>query len=176
MANNPKAEKQLAEHRERSKQDQGSKIIIRIARVAVGASVRWQRKFIDKASNGTDIEESNCTEEEVRYKTRMFACTRCSTMQETKGMQLKISAGFRAILCTNCGKQKRVLRNRCSCDAIWHQCPTHRIDPPFHTSKKGSNRKKGEVRETGNNVRLQSSRRQAPEITDSAAATAKRHS
>ena len=39
VANNPKAEKQFAGQRERSKQDQGSKISIRIARIAVGASV-----------------------------------------------------------------------------------------------------------------------------------------
>ena len=135
VANNPKAEKQLAEHRERSKQDQESKVIIRITRVATGASVRWQRKLSHRAGNGANPEEENCIKEEVSYNTRMIACTRCSTKQGIKGMQLKISVGFRAIHCNNCGQQERVFRNKCSCDAIWHQCSIHRVDPPFHTSK-----------------------------------------
>ena len=138
VANNPKAEKQLAEHRERRMQDQGSKIIIRIARVAVGASVRWQRKLTQKRSSGNRNKESNCTSEEAQYHTRMIACTKCGVLQETKTMQLKNSAGFRAIHCKNCGRQERVLRNKCSCNAIWHQCTLHRVDPPFHSSKKGA--------------------------------------
>lgn len=76
VANNPKAEKQLAEHRERSKQDQESKVIIRIARVAVGASLRWQRKLAQKENSGANPEEGSCTEEEASYKTRMIACAR----------------------------------------------------------------------------------------------------
>jgi len=40
VANNAKAEKQLLEHRERAKQDNESKIRIRIARIVAGAAVR----------------------------------------------------------------------------------------------------------------------------------------
>ena len=145
VASNLEAEKQIAEHRERRKQDQGSKIIIRIAKVAVGASVRWQRKHTQKGSNGTNIDESNRISEEAKYHTRMIACTRCGMEQETKGKQLKINAGFRAIHCKNCGKQERVLRNKCSCKAIWHQCPLHKIDPPFHSSKTGNKRKNSDT-------------------------------
>ena len=149
VANNPKAEKQLAEHRERSKQDQGTKIIIHIARIAVGASVRWERKITNKDRNGITAKESNRIDEKATYHTRMLACTKCGTRQETKGMQLKINIGFRAIHCKSCGKQERVLRNKCVCDAIWHQWPIHRIDPLFHSSKKSNKRKKSEAGETG---------------------------
>ena len=111
--------------------------------------------------------------EEARYKTRMLACTRCGTHQETKDMQLKISVGFRAIHCKNCGKQERVQRNRCCCDAIWHQCPIHRIDPPYHTSRKGGKRNEHGAETAGKKVRLQNSNRQAPDIADSAPAATK---
>ena len=96
----------------------------------------------------------------------MLTCTRCGAKQETKEMQLKVCAGFRAIHCKNCGKQERVLKNRCSCEVIWRQCPLHRIDPPFHTSRRGAKRRRGETEETGKKARLQSSTRQAPEIVD----------
>ena len=127
-------------------ENQESKLLIRIARVAVGAAVKWKRTFTDKSSKERSTrEEGNQKREEGRYKTRMVACTRCGAKQETKEMQLKISAGFRAIHCKNCGKQERVLKNRCSCEAIWHQCPIHRIDPPFHASRKGAKRRRRRI-------------------------------
>ena len=45
VANNLKAEKKLAEHQERQAQIEGNKIVLRLARIAVGASVRWKRKI-----------------------------------------------------------------------------------------------------------------------------------
>ena len=94
----------------RRKENQESKILIRIARIAVGAAVKWQRKFTDKASKGRNTKEEDIhAKEEARYNTRMPACTRCGTRQETKDMQLKISVGFRATHCKNCGEQERVL-------------------------------------------------------------------
>jgi len=149
VANNPKAEKQLAEHRERRKQDRGSKIIIRIARVAVGASVRWQRKLTQKNNNGTSIDESNCTCEQAKRLTRMLACTRCGMEQETKDKQLKISAGFRAIHCKNCRKQERVFRNKCSCKVIWHQCPHAQNRPTFPQLQERQRKKEKGPRRTG---------------------------
>ena len=88
-------------------------------------------------------------------------------------MQLKVSVGFRAIHCKNCGKQERVLRNRCSCDAIWHQCPLHRVDPPFHKSGKAAKRGREETEEAGKKARLMSSTRQAPDVADEAPLSAK---
>ena len=93
-------------------------------------------------------------EEQANYESRLLACTRCGTTQETKEMQLKVSVGFRAIHCKNCGKQERVHRNRCSCDAVWHQCPMHRVDPPFHKSRKVANRGNDEAEEAGKKARL----------------------
>ena len=136
------------------KENQENKILIRIARIAVGAAVKWKRKLTDKISKGGNKEEEhNHAEEEARYKTRLLACTKRGATQETNGMQLTISAGFRAIHCKNCGKQERVLRNRCCCDAIWHQCPIHRIDPPYHASRKGRERKENGEEKTGKKVR-----------------------
>ena len=112
-------------------------------------------------------EEGNSKREEAKYESKMLTCTRCGAKQETKEMQLKVCAGLRAIHCNeNCGKQERVIKNRCSCDVIWHQCPLHRIDPPFHTSRRGAKRGRGETEETGKKARLQSSTRQAPEVVD----------
>lgn len=61
-----------------------------------------------------------------------------------------------------------MLKNRCSCEVIWHKYPLHRIDPPSHTSRRGAKRRRGETEETGKKARLQSSTRQAPEVVDAA--------
>ena len=42
-------------------------------------------------------EEGNNKREEAKYESIMLTCTRCGATQETKEMQLKVCAGFRAI-------------------------------------------------------------------------------
>ena len=66
VANNPKAEKQLAEHRERGVQIEKNKIILRVARVAVGASVTWKRKVTQRTSTGNSSERNDHATEEAQ--------------------------------------------------------------------------------------------------------------
>ena len=56
VANNAKADKQLLEHRERAKQNNESEIRLRIARIAAGAAVRWQRTVAQRSRNGGEID------------------------------------------------------------------------------------------------------------------------
>ena len=71
------------------------------------------------------------------YESRILACSRCGTCQETKWMQLRTTNGYRAIHCKGCKKQETVARTKCQCDVIWHRCELHRNDPDTHSSKKG---------------------------------------
>ena len=130
---------------------QRDRILLRIARIATGASVRCKRSLkVSAAKEGETDADGKWNEEEVDYDCRLLACTRCGATQETKEMQLKVRVGFRAIHCKRCGRQERVHRNRCSCDAVWHQCPTHRVDPPFHKSRNAVGRENvGEEEEAG---------------------------
>ena len=52
VANSKKAEMQLEKHRERIKESQGDAILLRIARVATGATVRWKRTFTENPIKG----------------------------------------------------------------------------------------------------------------------------
>ena len=114
-------------------------ILVKRARLAHGATVRWTRKnktTTDQGDGRADPTAGNS--EEVAYTSRMLACTRCESQQETSWMQLRTSEGFRAVHCRTCGKQERCLRNRCRCGTIWHQCVLHRVDPNEHTSRKAA--------------------------------------
>ena len=115
----------------------GNKILLRIARIAIGATVKWDRKFREpEDGESQDGKEQDENHDKVKYSSRLLACTRCGSLQETKGKQLKVDVGFRAIHCKKCKKQERVHSNKCACDLIWHQCLVHRIDPTAHSSKK----------------------------------------
>ena len=156
---NKKAETLDAEHRERmikaevsepatkTFEEHDETILLRIARIAYGTAVRWKRETRIKESNEMHMGDTgNGTEEKAQYCSRLLTCTRCGTEQETRGKQLKVKAGFRAIHGKKCGKQERVHSNKCRCNVIWHHCPIHRIDPPEHnlgkTKKKLGNGKK----------------------------------
>ena len=121
---------------------QGSNILLKIARVATGASVRWKRsvRMNTGRESGTGKDEER-KEDEVKYQSRLFACASCGSKQETKEKQLKVNVGSRVIHCKNSGKQDRVHSNKCSCNTIWHQCPTHRVGPPFHNPRRATKRK-----------------------------------
>ena len=87
---------------------QGNNILLRIARVATGASVRWNRNV--RTHVGQEDETGYADErkeDEVKYQSRLFACARCGIEQETKEKQLKINVGFRAIHCRRCGETRK---------------------------------------------------------------------
>ena len=149
IANNRKAETIFAEYRQRELQrmslkqtedssEQGDNtILLRKARIAFGAPVRWKRNFSKQDSSRNHIEEEAAMNGgEVRYNSRLLACTKCGTEHETKDKQLKIKEGFRAINCIKCGKQQRVHSHKCKCKVVWHHCPLHKVDPPQHLLKK----------------------------------------
>jgi len=176
VANSSKAEKAYAEYRERKNAEPHptrETILLRIARVAAGAKVRWKRNFAKESRHEEDQKEENARnkDDEVKYESRLLACTRCGEEQETKDKQLKVKEGFRALHCKKCGKQERVLKNHCRCNVVWHQCPIHRTDPPEHQAKKADKKalQNKELRATSKEdkkLKLQSSKRKAPEVHD----------
>ena len=123
-----------------SRENIDNTILLRKARIAYGAPIRWKREMGKDDSTGDAHRKDDAKNEgEVRYSSRRLACTKCGAEQETKEKQLKIKNGFRAIVCSKCGKQERVHSHKCSCDIIWHHCLLHRNDPQQHLIK----RKKG---------------------------------
>ena len=174
---NAKSAKLYLEHAEREKrrgeeQEEGT-ILLRYARIAAGAAVRWKRNF--KAA--TDVREQGPQphhphDEDPRYKSRLLACTRCGHPQETAWMQLRTKQGFRAVHCRRCGKQERAARNWCQCQAIWHQCLVHRVDPKQHKSRKAAKftpqqkAKKKEEKEKSNLLKGKPLNRKAPVINE----------
>jgi len=115
-----KAETIYFEHRERQKQaaatedarkdvdNHGNKILLRIARIAIGATVKWDRKFREpEDGESQDGKEQDENHDKVKYPSRLLACTRCGSLQETKGKQLKVDVGFRAIHCKKGKKQEK---------------------------------------------------------------------
>jgi predicted metal-binding protein len=151
---NVKAMKNYTEFRQRAREaEQPSRdtILVKLARIAFGAAPRWKRIVQMGPANhdgapggGTEPED----EDKINYSTRMIACTRCGSRQETRWMQLRTREGFRAVHCRACGRQERTASNTCQCELVWHQCPTHRIDPAVHMSKKGAKREAAEITET----------------------------
>ena len=141
--------KQYAEFRRQAESEEQDDqrpdtMLIKLARVAQGAVVRWKRTATahraaptGNASGGGNVPP---TEEEIRYTSRKLACTRCGHQQETSWMQLRTCEGYRAVHCRNCGKQERSARNKCQCDVVRHQCSKHRVDPAEH--KSGKHRRK----------------------------------
>ena len=136
-------------------------ILLRKARIVYGAPVRWKRNFSKKDSSRNDTEEEAAMNEgEVRYNSRLLACTRCGTEQETTDKRLKIKDGFRAISCIKCGKQQRVHSHKCKCKMVWHHSPLHKVDPQQHLlkrkrKKKCCQRRTSEPKRTGTHNRRQ---------------------
>ena len=76
-------------------------------------------------------------------------------------MQLRTTRGYRDIHCGSCRLHERCSHNQCQCSVIWHQCSTHRIDPPVHrTTKKASEHIKKDLK---NQRKKLASTRRAPE-------------
>ena len=111
-------------------------MLVKKARVAEGATVRWKRTFAArKKQEECESQRDDHEEDSQSYKSRMLACTRCGRQQETIWMQLRTLVGYRGIHCRICGKQKLCSRNKCQCNIIWHQCKVHRVDPKEHRSR-----------------------------------------
>ena len=100
-----------------------------------------------KAFNERGDEPAIQDNQSIAYTSRMLACTRCGSQQETSWMQLRYSEGFRAVHCRSCGKQERCLRNLCQCGTTWHRCLVHRVDPHEHTSRKAPAKTKQQKQE-----------------------------
>ena len=150
-----------------SSDEQDGTILLRIARIALGTSVRWKREIKNKDNHemqtGSASSDSN---EKAQYCSRLLACTRCGTEQETKDKQMRFKEGFRAINCKKCGKQERVHSNMCRCNVIWHHCPIHRIDPPQHNLWKIKKKLDNGKKDLGNKMGIKSSTRAAPLIEE----------
>ena len=123
----------------------GHKAIYRKARIACGATVRWKRSITEQT--GSEVERQGDSQEQDHrptYLSRLLNCVRCGHPNETSWMQLRSRKGFRAIHCRACGYQQLAGRNKCQCGTIWHHCPTHRVDPTEHLSKKAPKKTENE--------------------------------
>jgi hypothetical protein len=150
IGNNIKHMKQLKEleelqNRGLNESETHHTMLFKKARIATGAAPRWTRNFKLTDDNLMQREVpdqqdeqrgSDATRQQPEYDSRIIKCTRCGDGQETDWMQLRSNEGFRAIHCKTCSLQQRCLRNHCQCDIVWHHCAIHRIDPPFHRSRK----------------------------------------
>ena len=99
--------------REKDESEQGEKaMLIKLARIAVGATVKWNRirKQIQERNKEEEDEEQDAIDE-VQYTSRQLASTRCGAKQETRWMQLRTKEGCRAVRCRTCGKQERSLKH-----------------------------------------------------------------
>ena len=86
--------------------DEADKLLIKYARVASGATVRWKRKVAENADSHVEEQtaeqkqdDQGCQRKKGGYN-RMLTCMRCNQPQETKWMQLRTPLGYRAIHCT----------------------------------------------------------------------------
>ena len=148
VGSNSKAENTYKEFKARGE----GTMLVKIAKIAQGATVRWKRKKKEaQAQIGSDNEKER--EEQILYISRLLKCTRCGAPQETWWMQLRTKEGYRGIHCKACGKQERCARNTCQCGSIWHQCELHRIDPAKHTSRKGKIKERQTPKPGRNSVR-----------------------
>lgn len=114
-------------------------IVIKKAKLADRAVVRWQRKWAkeERVAGEDEVDAGS----KVAYSSRMLECTGCGEHRETKAMQLRTITGYRAIHCLACKKQEVCTLNRCQCGTIWHLCKTHRTDPAVHRSRKAPKNK-----------------------------------
>ena len=143
-------------------QQQGNnndRIIIKLAKIVMGAVVRWKRSKKQEAREAKE-EGDTGQEESIKYLSRLLHCTRCNEPQEAWWMRLRQKTGYRDIHCPGCEKHERCSHNRCQCEIIWRQCETHRIDPKTHASRKAPEKKEG----TKGKIEINfSSNRSAPE-------------
>ena len=89
VANNKKADAIYAEHSGKGRDHTPSDtIILRIARIAYGSTVKWKRET--KADEvGSHLGSTyNDEGDDIKYHSRVIACTRCGAEQETKDKQL----------------------------------------------------------------------------------------
>ena len=83
------------------------------------------------------------------------------------GCNSEASKGFRAIHCKTCSVQERCLRNHCQCNKVWHHCAVHRIDPPYHRSRKAPKKTPDEKKkhEEEQKAKMQRSRKRKAKLT-----------
>ena len=141
--------------------EEGESIKIKIARIALGTTIKWKRTVNDEEAVTVSKEDE---ERKIpRYSSRMIACNKCGRAQETKAIQLRTTDGYRGICCTTCGTQDRCALSKCQCNKIWHQCEIHRMDPAIHASRRGITKNKDDKAEEKEKIKL-CSHRKAPKI------------
>ena len=149
-------------------------ILFRKARIAGGAIIRWKRNIskdpseeaADEANRDEEDQTRKAAEDSKAYTSRMLACTRCGAAQETAWMQLRTRDGFRAVHCRTCRLQERSINNKCQCGLIWHHCPTHRIDPSCHRSRKAPKKSLEEKKKEQEAMRQKAEARRKRSIND----------
>ena len=151
-------------------------MLFKKARIATGASPRWTRSF--KLTEDNLMQRDDPAQQDMQrggaetvhrpaYNSRILRCTRCGEGQETAWMQLRSIEGFRAIHCKTCSMQERCLRNHCQCNKVWHHCAVHRIDPPYHRSRKAPKKTPDEKKkhEEEQKAKMQRSRKRKAKLT-----------
>ena len=109
-AKSVKAYDDLDEKQQKGEEEE--KILIKYARIGLGAMVKWTRKIGRTSSSPMeegegrqpDGSQSKDQQREAGYSL-MLSCSRCGESQETKRMQLRTPQGYRAIHCRSCRKQ-----------------------------------------------------------------------
>ena len=77
---------------------QPQSILIKLAEIALGATVRWRRS---KRQEVRDAEDKQDTEmlENIKHRSKLLSRTRCHESQTTRWMQLRASKGYKDIHC-----------------------------------------------------------------------------
>ena len=64
---------------------------IYIYRIAIGATVKWDRKYRELNDEEKQAKMVNDgSQNRTRYASRLLACTRCGSLQETRSKQPKL--------------------------------------------------------------------------------------
>ena len=160
VGSNPKNQRAYKDFVRAKKDDSLLTLRVKIARLTTKSIVRWKRirkskeglpvigsllavddgatpeRTID-ATPGCDQSRHRC---QPTYTSRLLTCSLCYQTQETRWMQLRTTTGFRAIHCKYCKYQEYTAKTKCQCMIRWNHCPIHRVDPLYHSSKRGIKR------------------------------------
>ena len=66
------------------------KIIIKLAKIAMGATIRWKRSRRQEVRDNEQKQETEI-EEGIKYCSRLLPCTRCHEPHETRWVQLRVN-------------------------------------------------------------------------------------
>ena len=97
------------------------------------AGANWPPKTAIIKSKVED-RDSRDKDDKPTYSQRLVRCHRgCTRWTDTTMKQMWVRVGgYRNICCIECKVQSRTSNWTCSCNALWHKCHVHRVDPPMH--------------------------------------------